>query len=202
VGGEDDAREVLLELVGGEIGEQDASHAGAVGREAAADMQVNGHDPGDGGASDVDDLVSVESGDREGLAEGCGQALEDGLGGGGERVRRGVGMGEGEHARAQGVARAVFGPGEAEFGEGVEATANGGARETGLDAELRDGHLGCLLGEGLNDDKTAGERGHEVGIACEGVERGGGRGLGCNGCRGGSSRNDRWGRDGEGTTGA
>ncbi len=111
-----------------------------------------------------------------------GHALKDGLGGGGERVGRGVGVGEREHARAQGVARAVLGAGEAELGEGVEAAADGGAGEAGADAELRDGHLGVLLGEGLDDDEAAGERGHEVGVAGEDVEggcgcwlRGGGR---------------------------
>ncbi len=141
VRGEDDAGEVGLELLGGKIGEQDASHAGAVGGEAAADVEIDGHDAVDGGAGDVDDVVAVERGDGEGLAQGGGHALEDGLGRGGERVRRGVGVGEGEHARTQGVAGAVFGAGKAELGEGVEAAADGGAGEAGADAELRDGHL-------------------------------------------------------------
>ena len=89
-------------------------------------------------------------------------------------------MGEGEHTGAEGVALAVFGTGEAELREGVEAAADGGAGEAGFDGELRDGHLRALLSEGLDDDETAGERGHEVGVALVDVERvGGGRtGLG------------------------
>jgi len=82
---------------------------------------------------------------------------------------------EGEHARAERVARSVFGAGKAEFGEGVKAPANGCAGEPGLDAELRDRHLRRLLREGLDDDESARERSHEVGIAGEDVEgRGGG----------------------------
>ena len=95
-----------------------------------------------------------------------------------ERVlERGVSVGEREHARAERVAGAVLGAGEAELGEGIEAAADGGAGEAGADAELRDGHLRRLRGEGLDDDEAAGERGHEVGIAGEDVERLGGGGL-------------------------
>ena len=40
---------------------------------------------------------------------------------------------------------------------------------------------GDLLGEGLDDDESSGERGHEVGVAGEDVERGGRGGLGAGG---------------------
>ena len=183
-----DLGEVLLELLGGEVGEQDAAHAGAVRGETAADVEVDGHDAVDLGAGDVDDVFAVERGDGEGFAEGGGHALEDGLGGAGEGVRRGVGVREGEHARAEGVAGAVFCAGEAKLGEGVEAAADGGAGEPGLDAELGDGHLRRLLGEGLNDDESAGEGGHEVGVAGVDVERGGRGGLGAGGDGRGSGR--------------
>ena len=95
-----DLGKVLLELLGGQMGEENAAHAGAVGGEAAADVQIDCHDPVDLGAGDVDDVFAVERGDGEGLAEGRGHALEDWLGGAGERVRRGVGVREREHARA------------------------------------------------------------------------------------------------------
>ena len=175
VRGQHDAGEILLELLGRQIRQQDAAHAGAVGGQAAADVEIVGHDAGDGGARDVDDVVAVERGDGEALAQGGGHALEDGLGGGGEGVGGGVGVREREHARAQGVAGAVFDAGEAELGEGVEAAADGGAGEAGLDGELRDGHLRGLRGEGLDDEQAAGERGHEVRVAGVDVERGGRR---------------------------
>ena len=79
-------------------------------------------------------------------------------------------MREGEHARPEGVARAVFGAGKAELGEGVEAASNSCAGEPGFDAELRDRHLRGLLRESLDDDESAGERSHEVRIAGEDVE--------------------------------
>ena len=65
-------------------------------------------------AGDVDDVVAVECGDGEGFAESCGHALEDGLGGGGECVGGGVGVGEREHARTERVAGAVFCSGKAQ----------------------------------------------------------------------------------------
>ena len=65
VGREDDAGEVLLELLRGQVGKQDAAHAGAVGGQTAADVEVDGHDAVDGGAGDVDDLVAIEGGDGE-----------------------------------------------------------------------------------------------------------------------------------------
>ena len=201
MGGEYDAGEVLLELLGGQVGEQDAAHAGAVGGETAADVEIDRHDAGDAGAGDVDDVFAVEGGDGEGLAECGGHALEDGLRCGGERVGGGVGVGEREHPRAQGVTGAVLGAGEAELGEGVEAAADGGAGEAGFDAELRDGHLRGLLGEGLDDDEAAGERGHEVGVA--GVDRRGRRrgwvsasGSGRRGGGAGAKRRRRGGRQG------
>jgi len=178
VGGKDGFGEVLLELLGREVGEKNAPHAGAVCGQAAADVEIHGHDAIDLGAGDVDDVFAVERGDREGLAESGGHALKDGLSGSGEGVRGGVGVGEGEHARAKGVARAIFRAGKAELGEGIEAATNRSAGEASLHAELRDGHLRGLLGEGLYDDKSTGQRRHEVGIAGEDVERGGGGGLG------------------------
>ena len=78
--------EVLLELLSGEVGEEHAAHAGAVGRKTAADVQIDGHNAVDLGAGDVDDVFAVECGDGEGLAECGGHALEDGLCGGGEGV--------------------------------------------------------------------------------------------------------------------
>jgi hypothetical protein len=48
---------------------------------------------------------------------------------------------------------------------------------------LGDGHLRILCGEGFNDAEAAGERGHEIGIADEGVNTDGGRGV----ARGGGS---------------
>ena len=95
VGDEGDLCEVLLQLLSREIGEQDAAHAGAVGGEATADVEVYGHNAADMGACNVDDVFAVERGDREGLAEGGGHALEDGLCGGGESVGRGVGVRQG-----------------------------------------------------------------------------------------------------------
>ena len=80
VGREGCFREVLLELLGGKVSEEDSAHAGAVGGEAAADVKVDGHDAVDLGTGNVDDVFAVERGDREGLAEGGGHALEDGLG--------------------------------------------------------------------------------------------------------------------------
>ena len=80
MGCEDNLREILLELVGWKVGEENATHAGAVGGEAAADVKVDGHDAVDLGTGNVDDVFAVERGDREGLAEGGGHALEDGLG--------------------------------------------------------------------------------------------------------------------------
>ena len=189
VRGEDGFGEVLFKLFGGEVGEQDTAHAGAVGGETAADVEVDGHDSADLGAGDVDDVFAVESGDREGLAESGRHALEDGLGGGGKGVRRSVSVGEGEHAGAEGVAGAVLCAGKAELGEGVEAAANGGAGEAGFDAELGDRHLGVLLGEGLDDDEPAGEGSHEVGVAGVDVEGGGGAWFGCGG---GVRRDGEW----------
>jgi len=183
VGREGCLREVLLELLGGKVGEENAAHAGAVGRETATDVEIDGHDAADLGASDVDDVFAVECGDGEGFVQGCGHALEDGLSRGSECIRRGVGVGEGEHARAKGVAGPIFCAGEAEFGEGVEAAADGGAGETGFDAELRDRHLRGLLSKGLDDDEAAGERGHEVGVAGKDVKGSGRAGLGS--CRDG-----------------
>ena len=92
-------------------------------------------------------------------------------------------MGEGEHARTQGVTGAVFGAREAELGEGVETAADGGAGESSFDAELGDGHLRRLLGEGLDDDESARERGHEVWVTGVDVKRRGRGGLG-SGCDG------------------
>jgi hypothetical protein len=43
MGRKDNAGEVLFELLGGKIGKQDAAHAGAVGRQSAADMEIDGH---------------------------------------------------------------------------------------------------------------------------------------------------------------
>jgi hypothetical protein len=186
VGDKVDVGEVVFELLDGEVGEQDAAHAGAVGGETAADVEVDGHNSVDLGAGDVDDVFAVEGGDGERFAEGGGHALKDGLGGGGEGVGRGVGMGEGEHARTQRVAGAVFGAGKAELGEGVETAADSGAGEASFDAELGDGHLRGLLGEGLDDDESAGERGHEVGVADVDVESGGGSRPGARGGGGGN----------------
>jgi len=78
--------EILLELFGGQVSEQHASHAGAVGRKTAADVEVHGHDTAYLSAGDIDDVFAVECGNGEGLAEGCGHTLEDGLGRGGEGV--------------------------------------------------------------------------------------------------------------------
>jgi len=74
-----DFSKVLLKLLGGEIGEKDSAHAGAVGGKTAADVQINRHDPVNLGPGDVDDILAVESGDREGFSEGRGHALEDRL---------------------------------------------------------------------------------------------------------------------------
>jgi len=92
------------------------------------------------------------------------------LGGGGECVRRGVSVREGEHARAEGVAGAVFCTGKAELGECIEAAPDGGAGEAGLHAELRDGHLRGLLRKSLDYDQAAGEGGHKVWVAGKDVE--------------------------------
>ena len=162
--------EILLELVVGEPGQENSAHAGAVGGKAAADVEVHCHDAGDAGARDVDDVLAVEGGDGKGLVERARHALDDGLGRCGEGIGGGVGVGECQHARAEGVAGAVFGSGESQLREGVEAAADGGAGKASLDAELRDGHLGGLLGEGLDDDEAASERGHEIGIAGVDVE--------------------------------
>ena len=187
--GKDDAGQVLFELVGGQVGEKDAAHAGAVGGQAAADVEIDGHDTVDGGARDVNDVVAVECGYGERFAEGGGHALEDGLGGAREGVGGGVGVGEGQHAGAKRIARTVFGSGESKFGEGIETASDGGAGEASAYAELRDGHLGVLLGECLDDDESSGEGGHEVGIAGEGVERGGRGGLWGRNDRGRGGRN-------------
>jgi len=98
VGREDNAGEILFELLGGQIGEKDAAHAGAVGGKTAADVEIDGHDAVDGGAGYVNDVVAVEGCNGEGLAEGRGHALEDGLGCTGESVGSGVGVGERQHA--------------------------------------------------------------------------------------------------------
>src|SRR5260370_30331973 len=86
VGDEVDLGEVLLELFGRKIGEENAAHAGAVGGEAAADVEIDGHDAVDLGAGNVDDVFAVECRNGEGLSEGGGHAVQDGLGGGGEGV--------------------------------------------------------------------------------------------------------------------
>ena len=98
VGREDNAGEILFELLGGQIGEKDAAHAGAVGGKTAADVEIDGHDTVDGGARDVNDVVAVECGYGERFAEGGGHALEDRLGRAGEGVGCGVGVREGQHA--------------------------------------------------------------------------------------------------------
>lgn len=188
MGGEDDAGQVLLELLRRKVGKEDAAHAGAVGGQAAADVEVDCHDAVDGGASDVDDIVAVEGGDREGLAERGRHALEDRLRCTGESVGCGVGVGEGEHTRTEGVAGAVFRAGEAEFGEGVKAAADGGAGEAGANAELGDRHLWILLSESLDDDETSGEGSHKIRVTGEGVE---GR------CRSGLRSRSGWGYWGE-----
>ena len=54
------ARQVGVERLVGQAGEQDAAHRGRVGREARADVDRHGHDPRDGHARDVDDVVAVE----------------------------------------------------------------------------------------------------------------------------------------------
>jgi len=113
------------------------------------------------------------------------------LGGGGKSVRCGVGVGEGKHARAEGVARTVFRTGKAELGEGIEAAPDGGAGEAGLHAELRDGHLRGLLRKSLDDDEASGKGGHKVGVAGEDVE--GCSSSGLRRCRDGhSGRSGRW----------
>lgn len=175
VGGEDGAGEERLQLLWWQVSEQDAAHGGAVRGEPGADVQVDGHDTGgDVGAGDVDDFIAVQRGDGEGFTKGLGHALEDGLGGCREGRRGGVGVGERKHAGAEGVALAIFRAGEAELGEGVKAASDGGAREASFDRKLRDGHVGRGLGESLDDDKAAGERGHEVWVALVDVECGGG----------------------------
>ena len=63
----------------------------------------------------------------------------------------------------------VVGAGETEFGESVEAAADGGAGESGLGADLRNGELALFLREGLDDGQAAGERRHEIGVAGERV---------------------------------
>ncbi len=163
---EGNAAEVGLELILREVGKKNTAHGGAEGGKARADVEVDGHDAIDAGAGDVDDVVAVEGGEGEGLVVNGGHTLKDWLGGVGEGRAGGVGIGQGEHFGAEGVALRLVCAGEAQFAEGIEAAADGGAGEAGADAELGDGHLRHLGRESLDDNEPARKGGHEVRVAC------------------------------------
>jgi hypothetical protein len=74
---------------------------------------------------------------------------------------------ERQDARVQKEAAIVVGAGETEFGESVEAAADGSARKSGFVADLRNGELTFLLRKGLDDGEAASEGRHEIGIAGE-----------------------------------
>ena len=107
------------------------------------------------------------------------EAFEDGMRGRGKWHGGNIGMAESEDARLQKKVAIVVGAGESEFCEGVEAAADGGAREASFVANLRNGELAFLLREGLDDGKSARERRHEIGIAGKRVNLRGGSGRRC-----------------------
>ena len=122
----------------------------------------------------------------------------------GERHGRNIGMAQCEDARLEKKVPIVVGAGETELGERVEAAPDGGARKSGFVADLRNGELAFFLGEGLDDGEAARERGHEIGIAGEGINlrgRGGRRGRGIRRNDGGSGDRNRCGTGGLGGSG-
>ena len=78
-------------------------------------------------------------------------------------------MSERQNPGAEKEVPVVVRSGEAKFCEGIEAAADGGARETGGGADLRERQVVASLRERLNNGEATGERSHEIRITGEGV---------------------------------
>ena len=70
--------QVCGEFVIGQRGEQDPSHRGAIGGQAAADGEPGGEYTAGGGAGDVHNLTAVEHAHRGRLVQLFGDVFQDG----------------------------------------------------------------------------------------------------------------------------
>ena len=160
-----DAPQVVLQVLRRKMSQQDASHRCAVKRKTAADGEVHGHDPGNVGAGNIQQFVSVERGHGAGLLQGATEFFEQRLGSCRQPARRGVGVAQRQDPWGQ---REIFGvllADKAQQLQRMQASPDGSAGKAGLHAYMRDSHSRGSTGERLDHGEAAGQRVHEIRIA-------------------------------------
>jgi hypothetical protein len=146
---ENNPRDAGFLFFGRQIRDQDAAHRSAEGGQAAADAQVHSYDARHAGARDINNIEPVERRDGAGVVKLAAHVLEHRLGSRSDGHGADVGVAERQNARAKVKMAAVVRSGESELHQGVEAAANGGARQAGFGAELGIRERALAVGEGL-----------------------------------------------------
>ena len=93
-------RQVGVELLGRQRGEQHAAHRGGIGWKSAADVRLEPHQGAHGGTRHVDDVRVVQHAQRRRIARARGQVFDQRLGQGSDVHRVEIGGPELQHLRA------------------------------------------------------------------------------------------------------
>ncbi|MNE58156.1 hypothetical protein D3C80_1531700 [compost metagenome] len=118
------------------MAQQHPAHRGGEGRQAAADVQIYGHDAFGRGTGDIQNIVAVQRGDRTGLIQQLADVFQHRLGG--FRQRRGteIGMGQRQDPWAQLKVFAVLRVNKPQLVQGIQATTHRSAWNAGFLADL------------------------------------------------------------------
>ena len=156
------ARQVLVEGVVVEVGQQHAAHRRGVGGEARPDGDRHGHDPRPRRhPGDVHDVGSVEHRHRRRLVDRGDEGLHVGQGDLRQTHRGQVGEPELEHTRPQREVATVA-LHVAELDEREQESTGGGARQAGASTDVAEGQARMLAVEGADDHQAPFERLDEV----------------------------------------